>query len=175
MLITMDVTFFEDKPFFLKSSLGGTRHVEELVEDDIFCIVDQGPDFCIANQNPDQNITNRGTDFTDFLEESPIPINQKKSFQNNIPEKSDVSIQSANEKEFETSENNDQALEKQISIENNKCLDSLALVPITKSNSPSARDRNVVEKKPQIYVRKNYRAKEKFLCSLHNQESKPRT
>ena len=59
--------------------------------------------FCIAYQNPDQNFTNRGTDYIDFLEESPIPINQKESFQNNIPEKLDVSIQSANEKEFETS------------------------------------------------------------------------
>ena len=110
-----------------------------------------------------------------FLEENPIPINKKESFQNNIPEKLDVSIQSANEKEFETSENNDQALEKQISIENNKCLDSLALVPIIESNSLSARDRNVAEKKPQIYVRKNYRSKEKVLPSLHNQESEPRT
>ena len=77
---------------------GGTRHVEELVEDDIFCI---------ADQNPDQNFTNKGTDFTNFLKESPILINQKESFQNSILEKSDVSIQSANEKEFETSENND--------------------------------------------------------------------
>ena len=83
----------------------------------------------------------------DFLEESLISINQKKSFHNNIPEKSYVSIKSANEKEFQTSENNDHALEKQISIENNKCLDSLALVPITESNSPSARDRSVAEKK----------------------------
>ena len=70
----------------------GTRHVEELVEDDIFCIANQCLDFCIANQNPDQNFIDRGTDFIDFLEESPIPINQKESFQNNIPEKSDVSI-----------------------------------------------------------------------------------
>ena len=110
-----------------------------------------------------------------FLEEYPIPINQKESFQNSIPEKSNVSIQSANEKEFETSENNDQALEKQISIENNKCLDSLALVPITKCNSPSAKDRNVAGKKPRIFVRKNYRAKEKVIPPLHNQISEPRT
>ena len=162
MFITMDVTFFEDKPFFDSHLQGGTRHVEELVEDDIFCI---------ADQNPNQNFTNRGIDFTVFLDESPIPINQEESFQNNIPEKSDVSIQYANEKEFETSENNYQALEKQISTENNKCLDSLALVTITESNSPSARDRNVTEKKLQIYVRKNYRAKEKVLPSLHNQKS----
>ena len=54
-------------------------------------------------------------------------------------------------------------------------MDSLALVPITESNSFSARDRNVAEKKPQIYVRKNYRSKEKVLPSLHNQESEPRT
>ena len=112
--ITMDVTFFEDKPFFENHLQGGARHVEELAKYDIFCN---------AYQNPDQN-------FTDFLEESPIPTNQNKSFRNNIPEKSDVSIQSTNEKEYETSENNDEALEKQISIENNKCLESLALVPI---------------------------------------------
>ena len=33
---------------------------------------------------------------------------------------------------------------------------SLALVPITESNSLRARDGNMDEKKPQIYVRKNY-------------------
>ena len=109
LLITMDVTFFEDKPFFENHLQEGTRHAEELVGDDIFCIVDQ---------NPNQSFTNRGTD---FLEESQFLINQKESFQNSIPKKSDVSIQYANEKEFETSKNNDQALEKQISIENNKC------------------------------------------------------
>ena len=32
----------------------------------------------------------------------------------------------------------------------------------------------VGKKKPQIYVKKNYRAKEKVLPSLHNQESEPR-
>ena len=58
MFITVDVTFFEDKPFFDNHLQGGTRHVEELVEDDIFCI---------ANQNPNQNFTNRGTDFTVFF------------------------------------------------------------------------------------------------------------
>ena len=48
-------------------------------------------------------------------------------------------------------------------------------MPITESNSPSARDRNVARKKTQIYVKKNYRVKEKVLPSLHNQESEPRT
>ena len=112
MFITMDVRFFEDKPLFENHLYGGTRRVE----DDIFCIADQ-------------NFANKGTDFTYFLEESSISINQKETFQNNIPEKSDVSIQSTNEKEFETSENNDQALAKKLNIENYKCLDSLALVP----------------------------------------------
>ena len=46
---------------------------------------------------------------------------------------------------------------------------------ITESNSPSARDRNVAEKKLQIYVRKNDRPKEKVLPSLHNEEFEPRT
>ena len=54
MFITMDETFFEDKPFFENHLQGGTRHGEELVEYDIFCI---------ANLNPDQNFTNKGTDF----------------------------------------------------------------------------------------------------------------
>ena len=54
MFMTMDETFFEDKPFFENHLQGGTRHGEELVEDDIFCI---------AYQNPDQNFTNKGTNF----------------------------------------------------------------------------------------------------------------
>ena len=48
-------------------------------------------------------------------------------------------------------------------------------MPITESNSPSTRDRNMAEKKPQIYVKKNYRAKERVLPPLHNQVSEPRT
>ena len=92
-----------------------------------FCIADQNLDFCKADQNHDQNFIDRSTNFTDFFRESPIPINRKKSFQNNTLEKSYVSIQSANEKEFATSKNNDHKLEKQISIENNKCLASLGL------------------------------------------------
>ena len=88
MFITMYVTFIEDKPFFENHLQGGRRHIKELVEDDIFCIVDQGPNFCIADTNLDQNFVDRGTDLIDFLEESLISINQKESFHNNIPEKS---------------------------------------------------------------------------------------
>ena len=47
-------------------------------------------------------------------------------------------------------------------------------MPIIESNSPSVRDKNVTGK-PQTYVKKNYRAKEKMLPSLHNQESEPKT
>ena len=47
----MDVTFFEDKPFFGDPLQGGTRHVEELVEDDDV--------FRIKNQISDQNFVDR--------------------------------------------------------------------------------------------------------------------
>lgn len=131
--------------------------------------------FYIASQKLDQNFTNRGTPFADFLEESSIPINQMEHVRTNNLEKSDVSIQSANEKEFETFENSDQAFEKQINIENNKCLDSRHVVPITESNSLSARDRNLVRKNLQTYVRKKISSKVKSSSFSSHQESKPRT
>lgn len=129
---------------------------KKLAEDDIFHI---------ADQKTDQKITDRGIN---WMEEYLISITtnfpQKESFQNNNLEKSDVSIQSTSQKEFE----------KQINIENNKNLDSLPLVPITESNSPSERDKNVTEKKLQTYIRRNYRAKDIVLPSIQNQEFEPR-
>lgn len=153
----MDVTFFEDKPFFGDPLQGGTRHVEELVEDDDV--------FRIENQIPDQNFVDRRIDFSDFLEESAAQFPQQESFQDNNPEKSNGTLQFARQKDFEKREKIDQGLEE----------DLLSLVPITESNSLSERDGNVTEKTLKTYVRKNHRGKDKAPPSLHDKESEPRT